>query len=136
MAALIVVTTLQLRRSDQQAEAENRRAESFLLADSMRQSSNDLTQMVRLYVATGDPRYREYYEEILAIRGGTPPRPIGYDSSFWDRVLAEGDGFVEYGPPESLVDQMRAADFEAAEFDALSAALRRVGRPRPSSSSR
>ena len=34
-------------------------------------------------------------------------------------MLAEGEGFVEYGPPESLVEQMRAADFTPAEFDAL-----------------
>ena len=94
VAALIVVTTLQLRGSQRQADAENRRTESFLLADSMRQSSNELTNMVRLYVSTGDPRYRGYYDEILAIRSGTAPRPRGYDSSFWDRVLADGKGFV------------------------------------------
>ena len=124
VGALVLVTTMQLRRSDEQADVESRRYESFLIADSMRQSSNDLTQMVRLYVATGQPEYREYYEEILAIRDGTAPRPIGYDSSFWDRVLAEGNGFVEYGPPQSLVDQMRAADFTTAEFEALTSSLR------------
>ena len=81
--------------------------------------------MVRLYVATGDPRYRAYYEEILAIRAGTAPRPRGYDSSFWDRVLAEGKGFVEYGPPESLVDaDAGGATSRRAEFDALNASLR------------
>ena len=55
--------------------------------------------MVRLYVASGEPRYREYYDEILAIRNGTARRPRDYDSSFWDRVLAGGRGFVRYGPP-------------------------------------
>jgi signal transduction histidine kinase/HPt (histidine-containing phosphotransfer) domain-containing protein/FixJ family two-component response regulator len=123
VAALIVVTTLQLRGSQSQADAENRRAQSFLLADSMRQSSNDLTNMVRLFVATGNHRYREYYEQILAIRSGRAPRPRGYDSTFWDRVLA-GDDAIEYGPPESLVAQMRDADFTAAEFAALAASLR------------
>ena len=123
VAALLVVTTLQLRGSQSQAEAENRRTASFLLADSMRQSSNDLTNMVRLYVATGDERYREYYDEILAIRSGDAPRPRDYDSSFWDRVLAEGKDFVRYGPPESLAEQMRKADFQPAEFRALNDAL-------------
>jgi signal transduction histidine kinase/CheY-like chemotaxis protein/HPt (histidine-containing phosphotransfer) domain-containing protein len=124
VGALFVVATLQLRGANFQAEAENRRTESFLLADQMRQSSNDLTNLVRLYVSTGDARYREYYDEILAIRAGTAPRPRGYDSSFWNRVLAEGKGFVEYGRPESLVDEMRAARFTAPEFDALNASLR------------
>lgn len=124
VAGLLVVATLQLRASDAQAGAENQRNRSFRLADSMRQSSNDLTQMVRLYVATGDARYRAYYEEILAIRSGTAPRPTQYDSSFWDRVLAEGKGFVHYGAPRSLVDEMRAARFTEGEFNALTASLR------------
>jgi signal transduction histidine kinase/CheY-like chemotaxis protein/HPt (histidine-containing phosphotransfer) domain-containing protein len=123
VAGLFLVTTLQLRRSDQQADVENRRTESFLVADSMRQSSNDLTEMVRLYVSTGQARFRSYYDEILAIRMGTAPRPLDYDSSFWDRVLAEGEGFVEYGPPQSLVEQMRAEDFTPQEFDALNSSL-------------
>jgi signal transduction histidine kinase/CheY-like chemotaxis protein/HPt (histidine-containing phosphotransfer) domain-containing protein len=124
VAGLVVVTTLQLRDSGQQTKAENQRNRSFHLADSMRQSSNDLTRMVRLYVSTGEPRYREYYEDILAIRSGTAPRPVNYDSSFWDRVLAEGKGVVRYGRPESLVEQMRAAGFTEDEFEALNASLR------------
>ncbi len=124
VAALFLVTTLQVRGSDRRAAAENRRTESFLVADSLRQSSNELTEMVRLYVSTGDPLYREYYDEVLAIRSGDAPRPRDYDSSFWDRVLAEGKGSVEYGPALSLTDQMRAAEFAPNEFDALEAALR------------
>ena len=38
--------------------------------------------------------------------------------------MAEGTGFVEYGEPQSLVDQLRAADFTAAEFEALNSSLR------------
>ena len=123
VGALFLVTTLQLRGSTSQARAENRRNESFRLADSMRQSSNDLTRMVRLYVSTGNTRYRDYFNEILAIRSGTAPRPMDYDSSFWDRVLAEGKGFVRYGPPLALSDQMRAAQFTSKEFEALQASL-------------
>ena len=124
VGGLLAVTTLQLRASGVQARAENQRNQSFRLADSMRQSSNDLTLMVRLYVSSGELRYRSYYDEILAIRAGTAPRPRHYDSSFWDRVLAEGRGFIEYGKAESLVDQMRAAHFTQDEFDALNASLR------------
>lgn len=124
VGGLVVVTTLQLRDSGRQTKAENQRNRSFQLADGMRQSSNDLTKMVRLYVSTGEPRYRQHYDEILAIRSGTAPRPVNDDSSFWDRVLAEGKGGVRYGPPESLVDQMRAAGFTEEEFEALNASLR------------
>ncbi len=120
---LFLVASMQSRGVTKQAHAENRRTTSFLVADGLRQSSNDLTNMVRLYVASGKPRYRAYYDEILAIRAGTAPRPLHYDSSFWDRVLASGKGFVRYGPPQSLTAQMRAAQFAPAEFRALQASL-------------
>ena len=123
VAALLLVASLQVSASATQTRAENARTGSLLIADSMRQSSNDLTNMVRLYVATGRPQYRSYYQQILAIRAGTAPRPRNYDSSFWDRVLAQGEGFVRYGPPESLTAQMRAAHFAPDEFRALQASL-------------
>lgn len=123
VAALFAIASMQLHASREQTDAENRRAASFLIADSLRQTSNDLTNMVRLYVATGLPRYRSYYEEILAVRAGDAPRPRNYDSSFWDRVLADGKGFVRYGEPESLTAQMRAEGFAGREFEALQRAL-------------
>jgi signal transduction histidine kinase/CheY-like chemotaxis protein len=123
VGALLIVASRQIGGSAAQTRAENRSASSFLLADSLRQSSNDLTNMVRLYVATGRPRYRAYYQQILAIRAGTSPRPHKYDSSFWDRVLASGEGSVRYGPLQSLIAQMRAAHFAPVEFRALQAAL-------------
>jgi signal transduction histidine kinase/HPt (histidine-containing phosphotransfer) domain-containing protein len=123
VGALIGVASLQVRGVNSQTRAENRRTTSFLVADSTRQSSNDLTNMARLYVSTGKQRFRDYYDEILAIRAGRAPRPRDYDSSFWDRVLASGKGFVRYGPPQSLTAQMRAARFAPREFRALQASL-------------
>ena len=59
------------------------------LADSLRQTSDDLTRMVRLYAMTGDPVYRDYFDEILAIRNGDAPRPVNYfNIPYWDVVLA------------------------------------------------
>ena len=124
VASLFILTSLQLQGSNHEAKVENRRTQSLLIANSMQESSDDLTLMVRLYVSTGQPQYRDYYNEILAIRAGTAPRPLNYTSTFWDQVLAHGTGFVTYGPPESLTDQMRAAGFTPLEFDALNSALR------------
>jgi len=123
LLALGYVSTVQVSTASKQAEAENRRHESFQLAEAMRQSSNDLTRMVRLYVTTGDERYRDYYNEILAIRSGTSPRPLNYDGSFWDRVLVNGKDGEPYGEPKSLVALMREAQFSEAEFDALKTSL-------------
>ena len=124
LLALGYVSTWQVRTASLQAEAESRRHESFRLAEAMRQSSNDLTRMVRLYVATGEPRYKAYYDEILAIRNGTAPRPLDYDGSLWDRVLVKGQAALQYGPAKSLEDLMREAKFSDQEFLALNASRR------------
>lgn len=127
-ALLSVVTVFQVRTATERTDAERQRVVSFRLSDQMRQSSNDLTRMVRLYVVTGDPRYREYYDQILEIRSGRAPRPRNYDSSFWDRVLANPDGKMQEGPPASLTDLMRRAHFSDDEFDALNASQRASNR--------
>jgi signal transduction histidine kinase/CheY-like chemotaxis protein/HPt (histidine-containing phosphotransfer) domain-containing protein len=122
-AGLFSVTILQRDTASQRTAAEHARVTSFRLSDQMRQSSNDLTRMVRLYVTTGEPRYRRYYDDILAIRRGAAPRPLSYDSSFWDRVLADGAAAIHTGPPVSLQELMRRAHFSADEFTALNASL-------------
>ena len=123
-AGLFSVTILQHDTATQRTDAEHQRVTSFRLSDQMRQSSNDLTRMVRLYVETGEQRYRRYYDEILAIRRGVAARPANYDSSFWDRVLADGEATIRTGPPTSLTELMHRAHFSASEFTALNASLR------------
>jgi signal transduction histidine kinase/DNA-binding response OmpR family regulator len=127
-AGLFSVTILQRNTASQRTAAEHERVRSFLLSDQMRQSSNDLTRMVRLYVMTGKGRYRRYYNQILAIRNGTAPRPAAYDSSFWDRVLADPGAAVKTGPPASLTSLMRQSGFTAGEFTALHASLQASNR--------
>ena len=65
------------------------RQQSYLLADELRQSSDDLTRMVRTYVVTGAPIYKQHYQEILDIRDGKKPRPVDYQNIYWDLVLAD-----------------------------------------------
>jgi signal transduction histidine kinase/DNA-binding NarL/FixJ family response regulator len=122
-AGLFSVTVLQSSTASQRTAAEHQRVTGFLLSDQMRQSSNDLTEMVRLYVTTGDPRYRRYYNDILAIRAGTAPRPVDYDSSFWDRRLADPTAPVHDEPPASLTELLRRAGFAGDEFHALDTSL-------------
>ena len=123
LSLLVALTALQVQGSDHENTLENERVTQLELADSMRQSSNDLTRMVQMYVSTGQTRYRQYYNEILAIRAGTAPRPLDYTNSFWDEVLAHGTPGIRFGPPQSLEAQMRAAHFTPDEFAALDASL-------------
>jgi len=124
VGALLFITTRQLDTAAQRADSEKRRFQSIDLASSLRKSSDDLSNMVRLHVSTGRVRYRRYYEELLAIRSGDAPRPRNYDAAFWDRVLAEGKRGVTYGPPQSLTALMVKARFAPNEFEALNHALK------------
>src|SRR4029453_18914731 len=100
------------------AQAEVRRYQPYKLADGLRQTSDDLPRMARLYVATGDTRYRTYFDRILAIREGTAPRPLDYYGNvYWDFVVAwgkapRGDGKAV--PPEQLMLDAHFTDDELA----------------------
>ncbi len=62
--------------------------QSYLLADELRQSSDDLTRLARTYVVTGNAAYEKQYWDVLAIRNGTQPRPQEYHRIYWDFVAA------------------------------------------------
>lgn len=79
-----------LENEKQIASAELKRYESYLLADELRQSSDDLTRMARTYTVTKKPRFRQYFNEILEIRDGKRPRPKNYNNIYWDFVTATG----------------------------------------------
>jgi len=103
--------------------ANDLRHQSFLLADELRQSSDDLTKMARTYVVTGDPAYKKHYQDILDIRNGRKPRPDGYQHIYWDLVLADGQPpRPDSGQAIALLELMRQAGFTAQEFSKLAEA--------------
>ena len=99
--------------------ANHVREQSLVLADELRQSSDDLTRMVRTYVATGDIRYKQHYQEILGIRDGKLPRPEIHSDIYWDLVLDNALRPRPYGPAVPLLELMRQAGFTQAEFAKL-----------------
>lgn len=86
LISLLVCLLLLKSIADQQIRSANERYDSYQLADELRQTSDDLTKMVRLYVVTGDKKYRQYFNEILSIRNGLSPRPLKYNQIYWDLV--------------------------------------------------
>ncbi|WP_422051012.1 methyl-accepting chemotaxis protein [Shimia sp.] len=95
---------------------------SYLLADELRQSSDDLTRLARTYVVTADPAYEAQYMEILAIRNGEKERPSDYHRIYWDFVAAGHPVPAGSGITRSLEDLMRDAGFTDAEFELLAQA--------------
>ncbi len=107
------------------AGAEARRYQSYKLADELRQSSDDLTRMARLYAVTGEPRYQVYFDRILAIRDGQAARPLDYGNVYWDFVMAWGRPPRRDGAAVSLEQLMREAHFTDDELALLQQAKHR-----------
>lgn len=98
-------------------QAHQQRYLSFKLADQLRHSSDDLTRMARTHIATSDPQYKKYYDEILDIRDGNRLAPRGYYDIYWDLVLADEQPInIENKKGISLLDMMRQAGFTESEF--------------------
>lgn len=111
---------MQRLSQDSYKNAVQLRYDSFLLADQLRHSSDDLTRMVRSYVATGDTRFEDYFWDILAIREGKKARPINYERVYWDFMTIKNpvkpfsNGLKV--PLETLMNQ---AGFTKKEFQLL-----------------
>lgn len=107
--------------SEKQIDRANEtRLRSFLLADELRHSSDDLTRMVRTYVATGNPIYKKHYQEILDIRNGKSPRPLEYQNIYWDLVGVDDKRPRPYSTQKiALIEMMRQSGFTPAELEQL-----------------
>ena len=68
---------------------------SYLLADELRQSSDDLTRMARSFAATGDARYEREYLEVVAMRAGEKARPQSPHRIYWD-LVGDDDAFARF----------------------------------------
>ncbi len=95
---------------------------SLSLTRELKHSSDDLTRMVRLYAATGNPKYEEIYNLIVDIRAGKVARPQQYDANFWS-VLPDNLSSIAYSDQKiSLIDLMRQKGFTQEELALLSEA--------------
>jgi methyl-accepting chemotaxis protein len=100
-------------------EAYDLRYRSYLMADELRQSSDDLTRVARTYVSTADPVWEQQYFEVLDIRNGKKARPLQYEKIYWDFRAAGIEPERGSGELISLTDRMKNAGFSEAEFGKL-----------------
>lgn len=131
---LIVLTLLQLFLSlrrhllerDLTASQQNRQR-VLRIADELRRNWDDLVRMARSFVATGNPAYEQYYNQILAIRDGQKPRPADYDKVYWDLVIALGHQPPAAGPAISMDSRIKSAGFTRAEIARVEESNRQSG---------
>ncbi|MDD0837099.1 methyl-accepting chemotaxis protein [Curvibacter sp. HBC61] len=107
------------RANDAVAQVNELRYNSYLLADELRQSSDDLTRLARTYVVSGDEVYERQYFELLDIRNGKRPRPKAYERIYWDFRAAGLDPARGTDAAVPLQELMKRAGFTDAEFAKL-----------------
>lgn len=77
--------------SDELVKAATQQLSSYKIADDFRQSSDDLTTFVRLYIETGDKTYKQKYQDILDVRNGLKVNPkTGKTIGFKELMKQEG----------------------------------------------
>lgn len=125
MVALILIQISLSSSTKALNEAYANRYTSYLLADELRQSSDDLTRLGRTYVLTGDAKYEKAYNDILDIRSGKKPRPQEYQRIYWDFYTVNGSApRPDSNDKVALLDLMKANGFTEQEMDKLAEANR------------
>jgi len=132
LLALLLGTTLfgtrqLINAQNEVSRAHETRFHSYLLADELRQSSDDLTRLARTYVMTGDPLYEKQYNDVIDIRNGKKPRPQHYERIYWDLVATGNEKPTPDGETASLLDLMKKAGFTKEEFSKLDQAQANSG---------
>ena len=124
--ALIIIFTLYVHLEKAVDRNNLSRHNSFMLANELRQSSDDLSRMARSYIVTGNPAYKQYYQDIIAIRDGKKTRPADYPNIYWESVLANKQPtHNQHEQSVALPDLVRQAGFDSRELQVLADAKAR-----------
>ncbi|MDY0746594.1 methyl-accepting chemotaxis protein [Paucibacter sp. R3-3] len=89
------------------------------LADQFRQSSDDLTRSVRMFVVTGNPLYRDEYSTIADMLDGKAPSPAEPQRIYWPFYEVTGVKPQPDGAAVSLIELMKQAGFSNEELAKL-----------------
>lgn len=92
---------------------------SLILADELRQSSDDLTRMARTHVITGKDMFKEQFLTVLDIRNGLKPRPKNYNRIYWDFLTLDNSKPILDGEQIALRTLMKQAGFPEEELALL-----------------
>ena len=101
------------------AKAHEEQFQMIQIADKLRQSSDDLTHFARTYAVTQDPLYKEQYLQTLQIRKGEMPRPLDYNSIYWDLEKEIREKRHPLGKAISLKSMIDKSSFSTQEIAKL-----------------
>jgi hypothetical protein len=116
----------QLRGGIEQAFKRGETAREMILATyTLRQSSDYLTRYARHFVVTGDPAYRDIFQQVLNIRRGEALRPKNYESVYWDLMEPYRSNTHPLLYPQSLENILTGLPFTKEERQLLKEAEQR-----------
>lgn len=92
---------------------------SYLLVNELRQSTFALMLHTRHYIEKNDPRYEQYYHDIIAIRAGEKPRPKEDEGGYWQYGIVEEASLHSTGKQVSLHALIEANHFSLEELKLL-----------------
>ena len=121
LVSILGAVVLMLKNQNELVHNQEVRYQSYLAADELRQSSDDLTRLARTFVITGDQRYEQQFCDVLAIRDGEKPRPLAYNRIYWDFVAA-GEIPRPDGQAKALQELMQELGFSDEELAKLAEA--------------
>jgi len=117
---LLIQTLQQLSSGLQQAYTRGEESVEMILASyTLRQSSDYLTRFARHYTVTGDPAYRDIYQQVLNIRRGEALRPKDYESVYWDLTEPYRSNAHPLLYPQSLQSILSGLPFAEEELQSL-----------------
>ena len=120
--SLAILTATLFWNQEALSRAQQVHFQSYLLADELRRSSDDLTRLARTFVATGNEEFEREYWAVLDIRNGRIPRPLDYNRIYWDLVTKDQPKPRPDGATISLHALMVREGFTDAELAKLAVA--------------
>ena len=115
----ITLGLMDLNAENEKLQQERHKALS--VAEDLLVSNQYTTRFSRAYIATGDMKRREYYQDILDIIEGKIAAPANFTDDYWDQVagnlLPPPERSTEGGKP--IEDVFLSLDITNAEFNKL-----------------
>ncbi|MEA2041022.1 MAG: HAMP domain-containing sensor histidine kinase [Bacteroidota bacterium] len=100
---LVIKNEFQLQESNQIQH------NSYIIANELRKTSNDLTRYCRTYVTTGDTVWEKRYWEVIDIRNGIKAGPNG-------RKIALRDSMKKLGFTKEEFEKLKEAEYNSNEL--------------------
>ncbi|WP_321469481.1 ATP-binding protein [Halarcobacter sp.] len=119
LISVVFILSEYQRAVDQLENAYKMQHRSLILADELRQSSDDLTRMARTHVITGKDMFKKQFHTVLDIRNGDKPRPKHYNRIFWDFYTLDENKPKLDGAKIPLRTLMKQAGFPEEELELL-----------------